>query len=1101
MKYLLRNLSIGALVLLLTSAVVAGAQQATAQLGGRVTDSSGAVLPGVTVTATQTETGFTRTVVTDGDGSYLMPNLPTGPYRLEVALQGFRTHVQTGIVLQVSANAVINAALDVGDLAETVSVEAATPLVDVRSAGISEVVENERIVELPLQGRNVTDLIVLAGAAVQTGTATPGGFRGSAIGVGGGLSYGVAYQLDGAMHNDVYSNLNLPLPFPDALQEFSVATSGLSAQNGMHSGASVNAVTKSGTNRLTGNAFEFLRDKRLNATNPFAALGPDGKRKNDGLQRNQFGGTVGGPIVSGKLFFFGAYQGTYVRQIPADRISFVPTAAMLAGDFTAFASPACNVGRQIALRAPFVNNRVNPSEFSRAALFITGKLPKPDDACGKVTYTVPADSNEGQSVAKIDYQWTTNHSIFGRYLGTFKNDLPPWPKSGNVLAQTPVGRNTMAHSATFGDTLVFGDNMVNSLRFALNRTRNFTDPAPFFDTRDAGIKVYTYVPGAMALTVSGAFATPGGFDTKSVFDSDTYQVAEDFTMVRGRHQLSLGANAAHWTSYQETNARSTGLFQFNGGATGLALADFLTGRLFRLEHGAPGILDMKQTYVGMYAQDAWRATDRVTVNAGVRWEPFFGPEVVGGAVSNFSLDNFRKGVKSTVFTTAPPGLIYPGDPAFPGSRSGINPQWWNLSPRVGVAWDVNGNGRMAVRSSYGIAYDFPTSAYHYINASAPPFANRLRIEFPAGGFEDPYRDIQGGDTHPLPPVPPRDAKYPPFGSFGVIDPDINSPRVQSWNVTVERQIGTAWQASVSYLGSYYDRLWNQVAINPGVFLGLGPCTIAGTVYPVCTTGTNLDQRRALFLENSVSGQYYGPVDLNTDLGTQDYRGLKLSFRRRAASGASLSGNYTLSHCVGNTTPTNFPQISAGYMKPDDPSFDRGNCPQNRKHIANFTAGAQTPQFANAALHALASDWRLSGILNARSGAWLSAVTGRDVAATGIQGVSGQPVDHVIDNPYGAKTLNNYLNPAAFAYPAAGALGNTRFGSIEGPGFWSIDMALSRLVALGGRRNVELRLEAFNLLNNFNWANPVVNLDTANFGQITSIAGDPRILQFGIKYGF
>ena len=293
-------------------------------------------------------------------------------------LQGFRTYAQTGIVLQVGATPTLNVSLGLGDLAETVTVEAAAPLVDVRSAGISEVVENERIVELPLQGRQVTDLIVLAGAAVQRdiGTdaarATPGS---ASIAVAGGLSFGVGYFLDGALHNDSYNNLNLPLPFPDALQEFSVATSGLSAQNGVHSGASVNAVTKSGTNQLSGNLFEFLRDHRFNATNPFSAVGPDGKRQDDGLRRNQFGGTLGGPIVENRIFFFGAYQGTRTRQVPADLKAWVPTAEMLAGDFTALASPACNGGRQIALRAPFVNNRLSPALFSPAALKVAQKLP------------------------------------------------------------------------------------------------------------------------------------------------------------------------------------------------------------------------------------------------------------------------------------------------------------------------------------------------------------------------------------------------------------------------------------------------------------------------------------------------------------------------------------------------------------------------------------------------------------------------------------------------------------------------------------------------------------------------------------------------------
>ena len=396
MKTLLKTVSAFLLLLLVHTAAWA---QATAQMTGTVRDESGAVLPGVTVTVTQTDTGFTRTVVTEGSGAYIIPNLPLGPYRLEVALSGFRTYVQTGIVLQVGATPTVNAVLAVGNVEETVAVEAAAPLVDVQSAGISEVVENERIVELPLQGRQVTDLIVLGGAAVNTGQVSGQRSRSDsvAISVAGGLRTGVAYVLDGAMHNDAYDNLNMPFPFPDALQEFRVATSGLSADNGVHSGASVNAVTKSGTNRFSGNAFEFLRDSRFNATDPFAAVGKDGKRVSDGLNRNQFGGTLGGPIVRDRLFFFGAYQGTKIHQVPASFISWVPTDAMLAGDFTAYAAPECNAGRQMALRAPFVNNRIDPALMSKAAIAISNRIPsKATNPCGEILFSVPLDNNDKQ---------------------------------------------------------------------------------------------------------------------------------------------------------------------------------------------------------------------------------------------------------------------------------------------------------------------------------------------------------------------------------------------------------------------------------------------------------------------------------------------------------------------------------------------------------------------------------------------------------------------------------------------------------------------------------------------------------------------------------
>jgi hypothetical protein len=1098
-----RVISVSALFLVVLTA--SAWAQATAQMSGMVRDESGAVLPGVTVTVTQTDTGFTRTVVTEGAGAYAIPNLPTGPYRVEVSLQGFRTYVQTGIVLQVGASPVITAVLAVGSLEETVAVEAAAPLVDVQSAGISEVIENERIVELPLQGRQVTDLIVLGGAAVNTGQVSGQRNRSDAvaISVAGGLRTGVAYVLDGAMHNDAYDNLNMPFPFPDALQEFRVATSGLSADNGVHSGAAVNAVTKSGTNRFSGNIFEFLRDSRFNATDPFAAVGKDGKRVSDGLNRNQYGGTLGGPIARDRMFFFGAYQGTRTRQTPASYLSYVPTAAMLAGDFTEYASPACNAGRQITLRAPFANNRIDPALLSKAAVSIANRIPsKADNPCGEILFSVPLDNNDAQYVTRIDYQLTTNHTLFGRYIDTFERRLPTLSRTGNPLSvRREFGSNkrARAQSTALGDTLVLGNNTVNSFRVTYNVTSNTLNdpPDPFFDANDLGVKLYTYVPGTIALAVTDGFTISGGNSVKVNVANTAYQVADDVTVVRGRHQMAVGANVSYWKSDSADYAHTNGTFTFNGQATGRGLADFLIGQTSSVEHGAPNALHMNQWYLGVFAQDAWRATDRMTFNVGLRWEPYFGQTITNGAVSNFVLDNFRTGVKTTRFTNAPAGIIYPGDSGFPGGSKGTETQWGNLSPRAGFAWDVGGDGRTALRASYGMAYDFPTAQFMYKPATGSPFSNRLLLS--AVPFEDPYRTVPGGQTHPLPAVPTTDATFPSFAQFLVMDPGNNSTRAQTWNATFERQIGSVWQASVSYLGGYTDRLWGGVHLNPAVFMGQGPCAINGVNYPVCTTDANLNQRRVLFLENPALGQGLSYVNRIADVGTQSYRGLRLSMRRAAARGLSLSANYTLSHCETDTeVGGSWLQFEEGYQKPDDPSFDRGNCGNNRRQIGNVSVGAQTPQFSNTALRIVASDWRVSGILSARSGGWLTITTGRDIVGTGIV---GQRLNQVSDDVYGAKTLTSYLNPAAFAYPAPGTYGNSRRNSIEGPGFWSVDVALSRLISMSTTQKVELRLEAFNLTNRMNWANPTTNYDSRNFGRITAISGTPRIIQFGIKYGF
>ena len=1106
MKRVVSDLLGGILIVLLT--VTGVWAQATAQISGTVKDPSGGVLPGVDVTATQTDTGFKRNVVTDTNGLFSLPGLPVGPYRLEATLAGFRNFSQTGIVLQVGSNPAIPIVMALGTLAETVTVTGESPLIDTGKLGIGQVMDNKRILDLPLNGRNAAELITLLPAVIPqpglnaTSRSMGGSQGGMAFSVAGGLSFGVAYILDGATHNNPYDNLNLPLPFPDALQEFRAETSALTAQNGMHSGAAVNAVTKSGTNAFHGDAFEFFRHHDLNATDPFAAKNADGSRKDDGLKRNQYGVTLGGPIKTDKLFFFAGYQGTNTRVVPTDNRSFVPTAAMLAGDFTAFASPACNSGVQRNLSAPFAGNRIDPALFSKAALNITNKLPKTDDPCGLVQYGLPSATDEGQYVGKVDYQVNNKHSFFGRYIATKQFTPPPFSLEAaqqNLLVTRIGGRDNLAQTFTIGENYVISPTTLNSVRFALNRTAIHRTSTDFFSAPEVGINIYSYRPHYMLLTVGVGGVNPTGFqlgggtESESTFSTNSWQVSDDVTLVRGAHQFAVGANVAGWTSLSLANVRSPGQLSIDGSQTGLPLADFLVGRMGvnALVQAAPNTLDMKQTYLGLYAQDGWRMGSRVTVNYGVRWEPFFPQQLVNGAVYQFDQTRFRQNVHSTVFPKAPAGLYFPGDPGFP-SQAGMQTQWGNVSPRVGVAWDPTGDGKTNVRASYGKAFEFVNGQFHLNTSVAPPWGSEIRLNSPVGGLDNPFL----GQTNIFPVTFDQNAPFSPNGPFLSLSNDMASTSVHMWNVTIERQMATSWYVSAGYVGSRTNNIWESTPLNNAVFSS------------TATTG-NINSRRPFTLADPVNGAFYGPVDLYVTDGSQRYKGLLLSARRSAARGVTLNANYTVSHCYGapdggGGATTN---VSAGYNYPNDPRFDDGNCGSDRLQNFSMTAGIESPRFESAGLRAVASGWRLAGSFRALTGPWLTISTGVDRALNGQVGT--QRANQLFDDPFADQSSNpvnngiRFLNPLVFAQPALGTIGTSVRNSVRGPGSKSIDLALARSFRFSGSQNLELRLEAFNALNWFQWGQPSTAFNSATFGQITSTSNSisPRVLQLAVKFTF
>jgi len=1098
--------------------------QATSQIQGTVQDPSGAGIPGAEVKVTQTETGATRAATTGADGGYVLQNLPTGPYRMEINKAGFSKYVQTGIVLQVAVNPTIDVALKVGAVSEEVQVEANATQVETQATGVGQVIENARIVELPLNGRNSTDLVQLSAGSVFVSPPTSRSFGGAsggqAIAVAGGQYFATSYFLDGANHNNPYDNLNLPLPFPDALQEFKVETSALTAQNGVHSGAAVNAVTKGGTNDFHGDLFYFIRNGDLNARNFFAAT-------RDQLKRNQYGGTIGGPIKKDKFFFFFGYQGTKTRSSVQAAPAFVPTTAMLAGDFSGCSS----IG---AIKNP-VTGAVIPNKnlagfLSPAALKIAAKLPKPQDSCGTYNYATPLNQDEYQLVSRVDYQLSSKQTLFGRYMATALTQAIPFSVTpDNILVTVTGGRDNLAQSATFGDTYVLNASMVNSFRAALNRTAIRRSNSPDFGPQDVGINAYSYTPDNFLLSVTGAFSIGGGTESNSSFHTTTYQLNDDFNIVHGAHQIAFGVAGAKWPSESLANVRSPGIYSFGSAATGYALADFLTGRLNQLDQAAPNNLFMKQWYLGAYAQDTWKVSSRLTANLGVRWEPWFPPSVTNNAIYNFDINRFNQGLTSTIYSTAPPGFQYPGDPGFPG-QSGANKKWADFSPRVGLAWDPQGNGKTVVRASFGIAYDFTDGQQNLNTAIAPPFGDEVRPtpSRTIDGLSNPYAGFPGGNPFPI-SFDPKNALYVPFGPFLTTPYNLKTPTVNLWNLTVQRQV-KSWVLSGSYVGSQTSHLLLTEALNSPVYIP-GNCVTGqyGLTAPgPCSNTTNYNFRRPLYLAKpTTGGQFIGYMDQFNAGGTQSYNGMILSVARPLIKGVTMNANYTWSHCIsddrwgaGGTTQN----VAQTILNPLNYGYDRGDCNFDKRHIFNFTAVAMTPKFANRTVRMLASGWQLAGIWRYQSGAALTAVLPATTDPQLTQ-VSGQRPNQVNSNVYSSTaacpatvlTCVGLLNPSAFALPALGTLGNMSPGSIRSPGFTDISVSLSRTFAITERIKFDVRGDAFNLPNHFragcnSGANcSGVNISgfggfvgtsfgTPTFGRITS-AMDPRIIQLSAKIIF
>jgi hypothetical protein len=1145
-------LAIALFVTLMSTGTMFGQSVASSQVSGRVQDSTGALVSNAQIQLTQAETGQIHKVVSSTSGSFIIPDLPSGTYTLQVTNAGFETYVQRGIVLQVGSSPEIIVTMTVGEVSQQVVVEAVNASVEFQSTGIGQVINSTQLVELPLNGRDPDQLIALAGA---TTTAVGGDLNSNknfptiAISVAGGLPNGVAFVLDGATHNEPTNNLNMPQPVPDALQEFKVETSSLPAQYGNHAAAAINAVTKSGTNKYHGDAFEFIRNYALNALGFFGSYATSPYK--DGLKRNQFGGTLGGPIKKDKVFFFGGYQGTILRSTPLPTYTQVPTVQMMAGDFSTVTSTACNK-TGITLNAPYfasVNGVPNqfvggPGAFSPQAVAamkyipIAGTTGNPDQTflgskglytanCGYVAVKFAQNQRQNSAVGRVDWILSDKNRAFGRYfLGI--NNQPIVPTQNNALTENAVNQYNRDQGITLGDTYSLTQNVINSLRLSANRVVNLRVVQPFFDPATLGVNTYNAIPGYTALSVTGGFGVGGGTTNPGHFNSTELELVDDVGWIKGNHQFSFGVDYIYAIMATVNNRPANGVFAFAGTTTSsnksYGYASFFAGALDTFSQGLPDLENDGQTTFGVYAQDSWKILKNLTVNYGLRWEPYLPEHNSNDHVENFNMAAFNAGTKSSVYVNAPAGLLFDGDPGQPGNHYTFGNKAI-FEPRVGLIWDPFGDGKTSVRAGYGMFYDTPQMFFNTRYSNQSPYGSTLS---PGGGtFANPWLNYPtaGANQDPFPGLNAL-SKTIAFGQGGVF---VNSPLhiqpfyLEQWNLSVQRQIGT-WLVGATYLGNRSVHLPTSYEADPALFVA-GTCTAGQyglTAAGACsnTTTANYNARRLLYMKNPSQGISYSTIGQYDDEGIADYNGVLVSVQRRAKL-MTISANYTYAHCLSEAETTEL----TGPSYADPPSYDAdgrrrsySNCDSDRRQVLNAPLILNAPRWQNHVADMLASNWSLSVIFTATTGGFSSVTTGQDITLAG----TGNTIATNPAHPYGTRTnfgTQNYLVQqtlgtgsnfpaqcltATWSCPAAGSYSTQRPLSLVGPSSYELDMSLGRtfnIPHMEGQK-LQFRWEVFNVPNEviLNGIGGATASGTAVMGNFTT-SGAPRIMQAALKYIF
>jgi hypothetical protein len=1102
--------------------------QALGTIAGTVSDATGAAVPRAVVTALDERTNLHRSTRSNAQGAFVLNSLRPSLFTVTAEAPGFEKHIREHIELLADQALTLDLGLQVGKVTDAVTVEGGATQVDTMTGTLRQVIDQARLVELPLNGRNAATLTTLVAGAV--GAPSNGAFQSSTFGnqavggqaaavtvsTNGSSQTAVNYQLDGGDNVDQYTNVNQPFPMPDSLLEFSVQTSDYSAQYGQNAGAIVNVVTRSGSNRFHGGAFEFVRNSVFNARN-WAVL------SRDQIKRNQFGGTLGGPVRiphlyngGDKTFFFFGHQSTRFHYVSSGGSGYVPSQAALNGDFSAMLDAknlANPLGRAIPIidpvsGAPFPGNLIPVSRFDKAAVKTAQLLPAATSPNGFTRFISPfAPQDFDEETVRIDHALSRADRIMGRYfLDVFDNPAIYTP--GNALVYHD-GQPNRSQNLVIQEFHIFSPNILNDARFTFSRVNGRqVPPSNSPELTDLGVNLFQpdNAPKVIeGISVTGLFSF--GDHAFGGFVRNNYVWYDDVKIVRGRHSIGFGGLVQRAQLDVDNNYKRFGSFTFSGDTTGYALADFFLGTVRSFSQGSGEFQNDRNVFVNVYAQDSVRLTRRFTLSLGLRYEPYSPWKEIHGRLELFRPQDFLAQRVSTVYVNAPWGLTFPGDSGFP-SR-GTTGDYNNLAPRMGFAWDPFGDHKTSIRGGVGAFYDSRVISQLTQNTvDNNPFSPSLSLTTPAGPFSDPYRGLS---LHPPFPFPaPKDFVFPLPISVLTFDPTtgFTVPVTYNWNLTLERQVATDWLLRVAYVGSRGLHLRRDEQLNPVLY-------VPGAPAPYGNASLASNSRR-LFMPGLAS------IGMETQTGTQKYHSLQVTLEKRLSKGLTVLAAYTWSKSLDDLPPSQTLQANgAGSFSepiyvPGFSRFEYGPSPFDHAHRLVVSYVWQAPRLKDSPwyLKHTVGGWLMSGVLTAQTGDAFTIYAGTDRSATA--GKDRAIVVGSIDGGNGCAGIVNCLtwfNPSAFAppIPAVGTpadvyasypykYGNAGKDAVRGPGLFNWDIGIAKDFAIRESLSLQFRSEFFNSFNHVNYADPGSTISSAGFGTIRG-AADPRIGQLGLKLRF